>query len=70
LSVGSSSPEGAWRRESPRAQRPQRHARERPLDPLLNGSDLEDVSHHPAYIQDGRTGTFKTSKDKFDYLLL
>jgi endonuclease/exonuclease/phosphatase family metal-dependent hydrolase len=41
-----------------------------PLDPLLNGTDLKDVSQHPAYIQDGRTGTFKTSKDKFDYLLL
>jgi len=41
-----------------------------PLDPLLNGSDLKDVSEHPAYIQDGRSGTFQTSKDKFDYLLL
>jgi endonuclease/exonuclease/phosphatase family metal-dependent hydrolase len=37
-----------------------------PLGPLLNGTDLKDVSQHPAYIQDGRTGTFKTSKDKFD----
>jgi hypothetical protein len=41
-----------------------------PLDPLLNGTDLKDVSQHPAYIQDGRTGTFQTSKDKFDYPLL
>ena len=41
-----------------------------PLAPLLNGTDLQDVSQHAAYIQDGRTGTFKTSQDKFDYLLL
>ena len=41
-----------------------------PLDPLLNGTDLRDVSAHPACIQDGRSGTFQTSKDKFDYLLL
>jgi endonuclease/exonuclease/phosphatase family metal-dependent hydrolase len=41
-----------------------------PLQPLLTDTDLTDVSAHPAYIQDGRTGTFKTSKDKIDYLLL
>jgi hypothetical protein len=40
------------------------------VDPLLNGTDLKDVSEHPAYIQDGRTGTFQTSRNKFDYLLL
>jgi hypothetical protein len=40
------------------------------LDPLHSGTDLTDVSQHPAYIQDERTGTFKTSKEKFDYLLL
>jgi endonuclease/exonuclease/phosphatase family metal-dependent hydrolase len=41
-----------------------------PLAPLLNHTDLKDVSAHPAYVQDGRTGTFQTSKDKLDYLLL
>jgi hypothetical protein len=41
-----------------------------PLGPLPNGTDLKDVSQHPAYIQDGRPATFKTSKDKFNYLLL
>ena len=41
-----------------------------PLQPLLNGTDLQDVSEHPACIHNGRTGTFKTSKDKIDYVLL
>jgi hypothetical protein len=41
-----------------------------PLEPLLVNTDLTDVSEHPAYIQDGRTGTFRTSQDKIDYLLL
>ena len=40
------------------------------LEPLIAGTDLKDVSTHPAYIQDGRTGTWKTSQNKFDYLLL
>lgn len=44
-----------------------------PLDPLLaNGSDLQDISRHPLYQDDGHPGTFGngTANNKFDYLLL
>ena len=41
-----------------------------PLGPLRNGTDLKDVSQHPAQIQDGRPATLKTSNDKLNYLLL
>jgi hypothetical protein len=41
-----------------------------PLDPLLTTPTSRNVSAHPNYIQDGRTGTFQTSKDKLDHLLL
>ena len=41
--------------------------------PLLGqGSELKDVSAHPAFQGDGRPGTFGngTKSDKFDYILL
>ncbi len=44
-----------------------------PLAPLLKqGSDLKDVSVHPAFVNDGRPGTFGngTKSQKIDYLLL
>jgi endonuclease/exonuclease/phosphatase family metal-dependent hydrolase len=44
-----------------------------PLEPLLgNGSDLRDVTQHPAFHDDGRPGSFAngTKSQKFDYLLL
>lgn len=44
-----------------------------PLDSLLkNGSDLKDVSLHPAFQSDGRPGTYGngTASGKFDYVLL
>ena len=41
-----------------------------PLQPLLAGTDLRDVSEHPAFTADGRTGTFGTTSDKIDYILL
>lgn len=44
-----------------------------PLAPLLHaGSDLKDVSEHPAYESDGRPGTFGngTASQKLDYILL
>lgn len=44
-----------------------------PLSPLLQaGSDLQDVSVHPAFVSDGRPGTYGngTKRDKIDYLLL
>ncbi len=44
-----------------------------PLEPLLaNGSDLRDISEHPAFVSDGRPGTYKngTASNKIDYLLL
>jgi endonuclease/exonuclease/phosphatase family metal-dependent hydrolase len=40
------------------------------LAPLLAGTDLRDVSEHPKYVSDGRTGTYGTGGDKIDYLLL
>ena len=42
------------------------------LQPLLAGTDLKDISTHPAFSDDGRPGTFGngTKNTKFDYLLL
>lgn len=39
-----------------------------PLKPLLQQTDLQDVMSHPTYV--GPPGTFRTTKDKLDYLLL
>lgn len=44
-----------------------------PLTPLLAASsDLQDVSQHPAFINDGRPGTFGngTKSQKIDYILV
>jgi endonuclease/exonuclease/phosphatase family metal-dependent hydrolase len=44
-----------------------------PLKPLLaDGSDLKDISVHPAFVSDGRVGTYKNGakSGKIDYLLL
>jgi endonuclease/exonuclease/phosphatase family metal-dependent hydrolase len=44
-----------------------------PLKPLLaDGSDLQDITVHPAFESDGRAGTFGngTESEKIDYLLL
>jgi endonuclease/exonuclease/phosphatase family metal-dependent hydrolase len=43
-----------------------------PLQPLLGGTDLKDISQHPSFTSDGRPGTFGngTKNSKFDYLLL
>lgn len=44
-----------------------------PLSPLLkNGSDLSDITTHPAFVSDGRPGTYAngTKSNKIDYLLL
>jgi endonuclease/exonuclease/phosphatase family metal-dependent hydrolase len=42
------------------------------LKPLLTGTDLKDVSKHPAFDDGGRPGTFgaSTAANKIDYLLL
>jgi endonuclease/exonuclease/phosphatase family metal-dependent hydrolase len=40
-----------------------------PLKPLVANTDLQDVSTHPTYQADGR-GTYGTSRDKIDYILL
>jgi endonuclease/exonuclease/phosphatase family metal-dependent hydrolase len=43
------------------------------LQPLLgDGSDLRDISTHPAFVNDGRVGTYGngTASNKIDYLLL
>jgi endonuclease/exonuclease/phosphatase family metal-dependent hydrolase len=42
-----------------------------PLEPLLGGTDLKDISEHPLFTSDGRPGTFDTGRKgtKFDYLL-
>jgi hypothetical protein len=43
-----------------------------PLKPLLgDGSDLKDVFDHPAFVGDGRPGTYAngTASNKIDYLL-
>jgi endonuclease/exonuclease/phosphatase family metal-dependent hydrolase len=39
-----------------------------PLQPLLAGTDLRDAMSHPSY--DGPPGTFRTSRQQIDYLLL
>ena len=43
-----------------------------PLAPLLNGTDLRDITTHPAFEGDGRPGTFAngTKSQKIDYILL
>lgn len=43
-----------------------------PLQPLLDGTDLRDVSEHPSFTSDDRPGTFGngTKTMKFDYVLL
>ncbi len=44
-----------------------------PLQPLLgDGSDLKDIFEHPAFVGDGRPGTYAngTASNKIDYLLL
>lgn len=42
------------------------------LAPLLVQTNLRDISSHPAFVSDGRPGTYKngTAKDKIDYILL
>lgn len=42
----------------------------KPLAPLIAKTDLRDVIEHPAYIREARSGTYGTSNDKIDYLLL
>jgi endonuclease/exonuclease/phosphatase family metal-dependent hydrolase len=45
----------------------------KPMEPLLgNDSELRDISVHPEFVSDGRSGTYGngTDKDKIDYLLL
>ncbi|MDR7273552.1 endonuclease/exonuclease/phosphatase family protein [Catenuloplanes atrovinosus] len=43
-----------------------------PLEPLLSGTDLRDVSTHPGFDDDGRPGTYGscTARNKLDYVLL
>ncbi|WP_433086649.1 endonuclease/exonuclease/phosphatase family protein [Dactylosporangium sp. CA-052675] len=43
-----------------------------PLAPLLHGTDLRDVSAHPAFEDNGRPGTYGscTARNKLDYVLL
>jgi endonuclease/exonuclease/phosphatase family metal-dependent hydrolase len=41
-----------------------------PLKPLVGNTDLRDVSKHPSFQADARTGTYGTSNDKIDYILL
>jgi endonuclease/exonuclease/phosphatase family metal-dependent hydrolase len=43
-----------------------------PLAPLLAGTDLRDISQHPAFDDGGRPGTFgsMTAANRIDYLLL
>lgn len=41
-----------------------------PLAPLLENTDLRDASDHDGFDDGGRPGTFATSKDKIDYVLL
>jgi len=42
------------------------------LQPLLNGTDLKDVSAHPTFVDGGHQGTFGACSlsEKFDYILL
>ena len=43
-----------------------------PLAPLLTGTDLRDISTHPAFDDGGRPGTFgsMTASNRIDYVLL
>lgn len=43
-----------------------------PLRPLLGGTDLRDVTEHPAFTSDGRPGTYGngSKSQKIDYVLL
>ncbi|GIE99368.1 endonuclease/exonuclease/phosphatase family protein [Paractinoplanes rishiriensis] len=43
-----------------------------PLAPLLTGTDLRDISTHPAFDDNGRPGTYGycTARNKLDYVLL
>jgi predicted extracellular nuclease len=43
-----------------------------PLQPLLTGTDLRDITTHPKFTGDGRPGTFGSgnARDKIDYILL
>jgi endonuclease/exonuclease/phosphatase family metal-dependent hydrolase len=43
-----------------------------PLAPLLAGTDLRDISTHPAFADGGRPGTYGscTARNKLDYVLL
>ena len=43
-----------------------------PLAPLLQHTDLKDISTHPAFTSDGRPGTYAngTKNQKIDYVLL
>lgn len=43
-----------------------------PLQPLLDGTDLRDVSEHPAFDDGGRPGTFGscTAANRIDYVLM
>jgi endonuclease/exonuclease/phosphatase family metal-dependent hydrolase len=43
-----------------------------PLAPLLKGTDLRDISTHPAFEDNGRPGTYGycTARNKLDYVLL
>jgi endonuclease/exonuclease/phosphatase family metal-dependent hydrolase len=43
-----------------------------PLSPLLQGTDLKDISGHPNFDNGGRPGTFRngTASNKIDYILL
>lgn len=43
-----------------------------PLAPLLTGTDLRDISTHPAFEDNGRPGTYGycTARNKLDYVLL
>ena len=43
-----------------------------PLQPLLDGTDLRDISDHPKWVSDGRVGTFGNGapSEKIDFILL
>lgn len=43
-----------------------------PLSPLIQGTDLKDISEHPNFDDGGRPGTFRngTASNKIDYVLL
>jgi endonuclease/exonuclease/phosphatase family metal-dependent hydrolase len=43
-----------------------------PLNSLIDGTDLRDISDHPAFVSDGRPGTFGngSKSSKIDYILM